>query len=85
MIGLGDKPVPQDINIVMRIGLDEVEPGKVAISVPKELRLTSEAFGFIHRMVQEQGFELVGMNIAEEHIEEAKELPNVAVVEKSTE
>ena len=84
MLNPDDKPIAQDINVVMKIRHEEIAPGKSRISIPKEMRLTEEAFGFIHRMVAEQGFELIEMNIAEVHREEAKDLPNVAVVGKAT-
>lgn len=80
-----NKPMAQDINVVLKVRVEEVEPGKAAISIPKEMRLTPEAFHFLQQMVAEQGFELVGMNIAEVHVDEAKDLPNVAVVEKQSE
>lgn len=79
---MSDKPIPQDINIIFKVSLVEVSPGKISVDIPKELRLTEEAFTFIHRMVSEQGFELVRMNINALHTEEVKDLPHVNLVEQ---
>jgi len=77
-----ERPIPQDINIILNVKLVELSPGKVSVDVPKELRLTPEAFNFIHRMVAEQGFELVKLNIAEIHKQEVEGLANVNLVEQ---
>ena len=82
MIDSDNKPVPQDINVVFNVKLEETAPGKVNANIPKELRLTPEVFKFLHQMVAEQGFELSKMNIASVHTEEIKELPNVNLVDQ---
>lgn len=80
-----DKPIPQDINIVFKVDLQEIEPGKVSAGIPKELRLTPEAFNFIAKMIDEQGLQLVKLNIASVHTQEVKDLPNVNLVDQQEE
>lgn len=79
-----DVHVPQQINLTLTVPVEVIEGKKVSIAIPKELRLTAEAFNFIHQMVAEQGFELANMNIADVHREEVKDLPNVSLVDKQT-
>lgn len=74
---------PQDINLTSVVKVKAIGGQGATAVIPKELRLTQHLVSLLQEAVKTQGFELLHLEITEDHINELGALSNVVLREQN--